>query len=71
MARAYSALIAVQLRSMTTRRVSGVTWALATPFSCSSMIHTISVPSALRPVLLVLFPLTVDRVPLPNLGFSP
>jgi hypothetical protein len=65
------ALMRLQLESMSTRRVSGVTLTLAIPFSCSSMIHTMSVPSELRPVLEVEFELTEDFVPLPNFGLSP
>lgn len=41
------------------------------PFSLSSMIHTVSVPSAFRPCELMELLLTLERVPLPNFGFSP
>lgn len=56
---------------ITTRFVSGVTFTLAMPFSLSSMSHTVSVPSALRPRVLVELPETCVLVPEPNLGFSP
>ena len=56
---------------MVTRLVSGVTLTLESPFSFSSMIQMVSVPSALRPSLLVELLETEDFLPEPNLGFSP
>jgi hypothetical protein len=41
------------------------------PFSCSSMIQTVSDPSDFREALVVVLLLIDDLVPLPNLGFSP
>jgi hypothetical protein len=67
----HSARSDVQLRSITMRFVLDVAWALAMPFSESSMIHIVIDPSGLRPALLIEFELTDERVPLPNFGFSP
>jgi len=61
----------VQLRSISTRLVSGDKLALAIPFSLSSMIQIIWVPSALRGKVVVVFEPMEVLVPLPNFGFSP
>ncbi len=68
---AQRAVICRQLRSISTRFVDASTCTLAMPFSCSSMIQTVSVPSDLREALVVVLLPIEDLVPLPNFGLSP